>query len=109
NLINVLLVGDGPEKESLQSMAARLRIPVKFFGACYDEATLARLTMVAHVTVSPGKIGLTAMQSLAYGTPVITHDDHTAQGPEWEAILPGRTGALFHAGDVRHLASVIKE
>jgi glycosyltransferase involved in cell wall biosynthesis len=64
--------------------------------------------MAAHVTVSPGKVGLTALQSLAYGTPVITHDDPEAQGPEWEAIMPGRTGDFFRRGDVADLARVIR-
>src|SRR5206468_6115718 len=49
-----------------------------------------------------------AIQSLAYGTPVITHDDHTTQGPEWEAIVPDRTGAFFRIGDVAELARVIR-
>ncbi len=109
HMINVLLIGDGPERSSLQSQAARLRIPVKFLGACYDELTLARLTIAAHATVSPGKVGLTAIHSLAYDTPVITHDDYAAQGPEWEAIVPGRTGALFRSGDADDLARVVKE
>jgi glycosyltransferase involved in cell wall biosynthesis len=106
--INVLLVGDGSEKAALQAQAARLKLPVKFYGPCYDEATLARLTFAAAVTVSPGKVGLTAIQSLAFGTPVITHDDHQAQMPEWEAIIPGRTGDLFHRGNSTDLARVIK-
>jgi glycosyltransferase involved in cell wall biosynthesis len=106
--LNVLLIGDGPEREALRAQAERLRLPVHFYGACYDEAVLAHLTMGAHVTVSPGKIGLTAMQSLAYGTPVITHDDFEEQGPEWEAIVPGRTGDFFRRGDVADLARVIR-
>ena len=106
--VNLLLIGDGPERVALETQAQRLDLPVKFFGACYDEDTLARLTMAAHVTVSPGKVGLTAMQSLAFGTPVITHDDFDAQGPEWEAILSGTTGDFFRRGDVTDLARVIK-
>jgi glycosyltransferase involved in cell wall biosynthesis len=108
HLVNVLLVGDGPERGSLETLAQKLDVPVKFYGACYDEALLARLTMASHVTVSPGKVGLTAMQSLAYGTPVITHDDFEAQMPEWEAILPGRTGGFFKRGDADDLARVIR-
>jgi glycosyltransferase involved in cell wall biosynthesis len=106
--VNAVLVGDGPEKGVLQSLARQLNVPVRFFGACYDEDILARLTMAAHATVSPGKVGLTAMQSLAYGTPVITHDDADAQMPEWEAILPGRTGDFFKRGDAADLARAIQ-
>ena len=108
HIVNVLLVGDGPERRALEEMAQRLNVPVRFLGACYDEAKLARLTMAAHVTVSPGKVGLTAIQSLAFGTPVITHDDYETQGPEWEAILPSRTGDFFRRGDVEDLSRVIK-
>ena len=106
--VNLLLIGDGPERAPLEAQAQRLGVPVKFFGACYDEDTLARLIMAAHVTVSPGKVGLTAIQSLAFGTPVITHDDLEAQGPEWEAIQPGTTGDFCRRGDVADLARVIK-
>jgi glycosyltransferase involved in cell wall biosynthesis len=109
HLINVLLVGDGPEKVALQEQARRLKLPVKFFGPCYDESTLARLTFAAAVTVSPGKVGLTAIQSLAFGTPVITHDDQQTQMPEWEAIIAGRTGDLFRRGNSTDLARVIKK
>jgi glycosyltransferase involved in cell wall biosynthesis len=106
--LNVLLVGDGPERTALAAQAKRLHVPVRFYGACYDENLLAEFTMAAHVTVSPGKVGLTAMQSLAYGTPVVTHDDFEAQMPEWEAILPGRTGDFFHRNDAADLARVIR-
>jgi glycosyltransferase involved in cell wall biosynthesis len=107
--VHVLLIGDGPERAALEAQAARFHLPVHFYGACYDERILARLIMAAHVTVSPGKVGLTAMQSLAYGTPVITHDDFETQGPEWEAVLPGRTGDFFHCDDVADLTRAIKK
>jgi glycosyltransferase involved in cell wall biosynthesis len=106
--INVLLIGDGPEKAALEAQARRLGAPVKFLGACYDEETLAGWTMAAHVTASPGKVGLTAIQSLAYGTPVITHSDVETQGPEWEAIQPGHSGGFFRRDDVDDLARVLK-
>jgi glycosyltransferase involved in cell wall biosynthesis len=109
HFINVLLVGDGPERAAIEAQAEHLHLPVHVYGACYDEPTLARLTMGAHVTVSPGKVGLTALQSLAYGVPVITHDNFEAQGPEWEAIIPPQTGAFFQQGDVADLARRIKD
>ena len=107
--VNVLLIGDGPERQSLQAQAQQSGLPVCFYGACYDEFILAKLILGAHVTVSPGKVGLTAMHSLAYGIPVITHDDHEAQGPEWEAIVPGCTGDFFRRGDANGLANVIRK
>ena len=105
---NVLLVGDGPERARLEALARALDVRVHFAGACYDESRLGPMIMACHVTVSPGKTGLTAVHSIGYGVPVVSHDDPDDQGPEWEAILPGRTGSLFRRGDVRSLASAIE-
>lgn len=106
--VNILLVGDGPEGDALRAMAQGLQVAVRFEGACYDERRLAELTMAATVTVSPGRVGLTAMQSLVYGVPVITHGDPTRQTPEHEAVIPGRTGEFFEYGNASALASAIR-
>ncbi len=106
--VNVILLGDGPERVALERLAAELNVKVHFEGACYDEERIAELVLASNVTVSPGKIGLTAMHSMIYGVPVVTHDDIDDQAPEFEAIIPGKTGSLFHAGDVNSLAEVIR-
>ncbi|AER56168.1 hypothetical protein DSC_07585 [Pseudoxanthomonas spadix BD-a59] len=100
----VVFVGDGPEGEALERQARDLGVDVEFHGAIYDESRIAGLVFDADVTVSPGKVGLTAMHSLMFGTPVITHDDFESQMPEVEAIVPGFTGELFRAGSVSDLA-----
>ncbi len=104
----LLLVGDGAERANLEKLAAERGVPAHFAGACYDEARLARYTMASNVTVAPGKVGLTAMQSLAFGTPVITHDEADDQMPEWEAIIPGRNGSLFRRNDADALAQAMR-
>lgn len=106
-LVNVVLVGDGPEREQLQERARGEGLPVVFVGACYDEAIVAPLIRAASITISPGKVGLTAIHSLTYGTPVITHDDPNQQPPEVEAIRAGHNGDLFRNGDVSDLARVM--
>ena len=107
--VNVLIVGTGPAEQSLRAQAAGAGVKVVFFGPCYDEPTLARLFLSANVTVSPGNVGLTCMHSLGYGVPVITHDNAAEQGPEWEAITPGVTGALFSQNGVAALAEAIRQ
>lgn len=108
HIVNALLIGDGPELSSLQSLVRARQLPVIFYGPCYNEEQLAQMIMSANVTVSPGKVGLTAMHSLAYGTPVITHDNFDAQMPEYEAIIPGKTGDFFRYEDSADLARLIK-
>lgn len=67
------------------------------------------MLMTADLCVSPGEVGLTAMHALAYGTPVVTHDDFDHQKPEAECIVPGQTGAFFRRADPAHLANTLFE
>lgn len=108
---NLLFVGDGPERPSLEALVKSLALQdrVHFYGACYDETQIARMVYNSDLCVSPGNVGLTAMHSLVFGTPVITHNDFTHQMPEFEAIHPGRNGNFFQQGDVESLARTIRD
>ena len=103
----VILIGDGPEKDSLESLALTLKVPHRFLGQCYDETVIAKFFKASDLTVSPGKIGLTAIHSMAYGTPVISHRNFDHQMPEVEAIVPGVTGDVFAEDSSEDLARVI--
>lgn len=81
---------------------------VWLFGPCYDEDVIGELIYNADICVSPGSIGLTAIHSLMYGTPVLTHNDLTMQGPEFEAIKEGYNGAFFKKNNVKDLSEKIK-
>lgn len=107
-LVNLLIVGDGPERSILNALAQTEGVNVVFTGACYEEDRLAEFFACATVTVSPGDVGLTCMHSLGYGVPVITHGDANDQMPEWEAILPGINGDVFEKGNLTDLADVIE-
>ena len=107
--LNLTLVGDGTERESLTSLARNLGIEsqVWFYGACYDERRNAELIYNADLCVSPGNVGLTAMHTMMFGCPVITHDNFPYQMPEFEAIRQGETGDFFHYGDIASLEDCI--
>lgn len=106
--VNLVLVGDGPDREHLERRARESSVNARFLGECYSEDRLAELFMAATVTVAPSQLGLTGIHSLSYGTPVITNDVWEDQGPEYEAIIPGRTGDLCKRSDVGSLAEAIR-
>lgn len=103
------IVGDGDQLEKLKDIAAEIGVAefVNFHGAIYDEDVLARHIMSADVMVSPGNVGLTAMHSLVYGTPVISHSNAANQMPEFEAIRPAYSGELFCENNVSSLVDSI--
>lgn len=105
---NALIIGDGPERQRLEALAREHGVPVHFEGACYEEDRIALLTMSSDLTVCPGFVGLTAIQSMAYGVPVITNTRSSEDAPEVEAIVPGLTGDLFKDGDVADLVRVMR-
>lgn len=108
--VNVLFVGDGRERQALTLLVDELNMNerVYFYGSCHDEQQLAPLIMAADLCVAPGEVGLTAMHALAYGTPVITHNDFSNQMPEYEAIVEGASGTFFTRGDKDDLAQKIR-
>lgn len=102
---NVVFIGDGPEKASLeQSVRPEHRSEFWFTGAKYDEDEIHEYLYHATVCLSPGNVGLTAINCLSHGLPVITNDDFDTQMPESEAIVPGKTGDFFRNGDITDFA-----
>ena len=103
----LIFIGDGPSKKHLEEMTASLEVNARFLGAIYDEEQIGRYLMAADVVVSPGKVGLTAMHALAFGTPVVTHGNLDTQMPEVEAVEPNISGEYFTYGDVASLSEAI--
>jgi glycosyltransferase involved in cell wall biosynthesis len=111
HVYNCLIVGEGAEFNNLRNLVSRLRLNEQFvfYGSSYKEETNAGFIMASDCTVSPGNIGLTAIHSLALGTPVITHDNLNTQGPESEAVIQNKTGLLFIENDVMSLSDTIDD
>lgn len=108
--LNLTLIGDGEMKNSLEAAAAdkKLTPNIWFFGPSYCEKDIAELIYNADLCVSPGNVGLTAMHSMMYGTPVLTHNYFPKQVPEFEAIIDGQTGSFFEFGNAISLAAKIR-
>lgn len=96
--INCILIGDGPEKESLWKYCNDndLIDHVFFAGEIYEEEKIANYFNMADMMISPGNVGLNCIHSLTYGVPVITHNNFKYQNPEVEAISENITGIFFN-------------
>ncbi len=107
--LNLVLIGEGEELDFLKKQVIKNKIDKKvwFYGACYDEFEIGNLIFNADLCVSPGNVGLTAMHSMVYGTPVITHNEFESQMPEFEVVEEGVTGSFFKKNDLIDLEDKI--
>ena len=107
--INIVFIGKGIVEENLKKIVKSNKTEklTWFYGACYDENEIGKLIFNADLCVSPGNVGLTAMHSMVYGTPVISHDNFKLQMPEFEAILKGETGDFYKYNSVDSLIETI--
>ena len=106
---NLLIIGDGEMKDELKTQAKELILSKNciFYGECYEEKELSKLIYNADLTVSPGNIGLTAVHSLSFGTPVCSHSNYDNQMPEVESIISGVNGFLFLENNVESMVDGI--
>lgn len=107
---NLLVIGDGNEINTLK-LIGKSGIDEKwlyFYGSCYNENRLSQLFIASDLCVSPGNVGLLAVHSLSYGTPVCTHSNFENQAPEVQVVKEGYTGVYFKFNDVDSLSKVIE-
>ena len=107
---NLVIVGPEIDDKSIPDLVNKLELEefVWFYGPCYEEKVLAELFYNANINVTPGDIGLSAIHSLTYGCPVITHNNFHKHGPEFEIIEDEKTGSFFEENNVNDLVDKIK-
>lgn len=72
--LGAVIVGDGPERESLMRLAEELGLRATLFLGFRTQAEVARIFAHADLTVVPSRdepFGLVALESMACGTPVV--------------------------------------
>tara|TARA_B110000003_G_scaffold247928_1_gene259307 strand:+ start:25215 stop:26354 length:1140 start_codon:yes stop_codon:yes gene_type:complete len=107
--VNLLIIGEGPQKKNLELLSIKIlnKSNFLFYGELYDENKIAELLYKSSICISPGNIGLTAIHSLSYGTPVASHKNFNFQMPEVESIIDGENGFLFREDDINDLSNKI--
>ena len=108
--VNIVFVGKDVEQVHIDQYAKDKNVAdsVWMYGPCYDDEVLGQLFYNAHVCVSPGNVGLTAIHSLTFGCPVVTHNNFAYQMPEFESIRQGETGTFFEQGNAKSLKQEIE-
>lgn len=98
---NLRIVGDGPEREKLKSLAEQIYPQTEFIGAKHG-AELKPYFEQADLFVLPGTGGLAVQEAMSYGLPIIvakgdgTQDDLVREKNGWQ-IEPENYAALVSA------------
>jgi alpha-1,6-mannosyltransferase len=92
--VRLVMAGDGPLRPRLERRAARAGLPVTFAGFLSSRADLAAPLASADVALAPGPaetFGLTALEALACGTPVVVSAESALREVAGEAgaSVPG--------------------
>ncbi len=100
--VTLKIVGDGPQKETLQTKVQKQGLQADFLGHVTGEkkSELLRRAMVAVVpSVCYETFSLAAIESMASGTPVVASD----VGSLPFVVEDGKSGLLFRSGDSQDL------
>ena len=101
-----VIVGDGPERERLAARAHGLGLAdhVRFAGRRRDvPALLAASDIYVKPGIVEGFIGITVLEAMAAGVPVVAFDTHDVRA----AITPEETGLIVPARDTAALGKAI--
>lgn len=96
--VRLVIVGDGPEREAFEELAAEIYPSAEFVGAKHGEELKAYFAE-ADLFVLPGTGGLAVQEAMSYGLPVIvaegdgTQDDLVRKGNGWQ-VPPDDLDAL---------------
>ena len=100
--VPLVVVGDGPDRETLERMAGPT---VRFTGRLADDE-VARLFERCRALILPGAedFGLTPLEANAAGRPVVAF----AAGGALDTVVPGETGVLFHESTTSALMDALR-
>ena len=104
--VELVIVGDGPQRSALEAQAGELRVPVRFAGNRDDVAPwLQSLDLFCLPSYANEGVPQALMQAMACGLPVVTTD----VGSIGEIVSDGETGVLVKPEDAQALRRAIEK
>ncbi len=101
--IRLKILGDGPDKSRLMSMAGKT---IEFLGYVSDEKKFEIVSKCsALINTQAEDFGLVPVEVMSHGKPVIAY----AKGGALETVLPGKTGDFFYSQTVDALIACLKD
>ncbi len=106
--VRLVFVGDGEELDAMRNAVRKTVLDprVIFRGHVYDSMAIRETYRRAFCSVSPGYVGLNAVQSFAHGVPMIIADGEP-HSPEIEGCREGFNSRFFPSGDAGQLAKML--
>jgi len=103
------IIGDGSALSALRQQAQNLGIGqrVVWHGGLADETKIAAIANRCRLFVYPGGVGLSLIHAMAYGLPVIVHNDRWVHMPEIAAFRENVNGVSFEKESASSLAREI--
>lgn len=100
----LLIVGDGPSRLDLESLAEGLKNRAQFVGH-KSGLDLARCFIASDIFALPGSGGLAIHQAMSYGKPILVS---FGDGTERDVVRDGRNGFFVQEGVTDDLTAKIK-
>lgn len=109
----LIIVGDGPQLESLKELAFQLDLSVSFVGVKTRDQiiqlfSIVKVLCLPSITAANGDaegLGMVILEAQACGIPVIT----SARGGATEGIVNNQTGFAFQEGNIQQLSEHLIE
>lgn len=111
NDVKLHIIGDGSQREELEALCRNLSLEgrVVWHGSTTDERRIADVANRCRLFAYPGGVGLSLIHAMAYGLPVVVHDDRWSHMPEIAAFYKAKCGLVFRRGDPQSLATALVE